>query len=200
MFIRRVSQYIEEKHLLQPGDKVLVALSGGADSVALLLVLLQAGFHCEAAHCNFHLRGKESDRDEKFVRDLCRSRSIRLHTKDFDTMAYARKKGISIEMAARELRYGYFEELRTDWRFDKIAVAHHRDDNVETLLLHLVRGTGLKGLTGMRYRNGYVIRWTRAVRKSSGIWPEKGNLTSRTARIWKRKPSVTKSVWSFCRY
>ena len=73
-------------------------------------------------------------------------------------MEYARKKGISIEMAARELRYGYFEELRTDWQFDKIAVAHHRDDNVETLLLHLVRGTGLKGLTGMRYRNGYVIR------------------------------------------
>ena len=149
---------IRERQLVEPDDKILVALSGGADSVALLLVLLQAGFHCEAAHCNFHLRGKESDRDEKFVRDLCRSRSIRLHTKDFDTMAYAREKGISIEMAARELRYGYFEDLRTDWRFDKIAVAHHRDDNVETLLLHLVRGTGLKGLTGMRYRNGYVIR------------------------------------------
>ena len=149
---------IREHQLVEPDDKILVALSGGADSVALLLVLLQAGFHCEAAHCNFHLRGKESDRDEKFVRDLCRSQSIRLHTKDFDTMAYAREKGISIEMAARELRYGYFEELRTDWRFDKIAVAHHRDDNVETLLLHLVRGTGLKGLTGMRYRNGYVIR------------------------------------------
>ena len=148
---------IREHQLVEPDDKILVALSGGADSVALLLVLLQAGFHCEAAHCNFHLRGKESDRDEKFVRDLCRSQSIRLHTKDFDTMAYAREKGISIEMAARELRYGYFEELRTDWRFDKIAVAHHRDDNVETLLLHLVRGTGLKGLTGMRYRNGYVM-------------------------------------------
>ena len=96
---------IREHQLVEPDDKILVALSGGADSVALLLVLLQAGFHCEAAHCNFHLRGKESDRDEKFVRDLCRSRSIRLHTKDFDTMEYARKKGISIEMAARELRY-----------------------------------------------------------------------------------------------
>ena len=108
---------IREHQLVEPDDKILVALSGGADSVALLLVLLQAGFHCEAAHCNFHLRGKESDRDEKFVRDLCRSRSIRLHTKDFDTMEYARKKGISIEMAARELRYGYFEELRTDWQF-----------------------------------------------------------------------------------
>lgn len=157
-FYDSVMSCIREHQLVGPDDKILVALSGGADSVALLLVLQQAGFHCEAVHCNFHLRGEESDRDEKFVRDLCRSRSIRLHTKDFDTAAYARQKGISIEMAARELRYGYFEELRADWRFDKIAVAHHRDDNVETLLLHLVRGTGLKGLTGMRYHNGYVIR------------------------------------------
>ncbi len=149
---------IREHRLAEPDDKILVALSGGADSVALLLVLLQAGFRCEAAHCNFHLRGEESDRDEKFVRDLCRSRSVRLHTKDFDTAAYAREKGVSMEMAARELRYGYFEELRADWRFDEIAVAHHRDDNVETMLLCLIRGTGLKGLTGMRYRNGHVIR------------------------------------------
>ena len=157
-FYDSVMSCIREHQLVGPDDKILVALSGGADSVALLLVLQQAGFHCEAVHCNFHLRGEESDRDEKFVRDLCRSRSIRLHTKDFDTAAYARQKGISIEMAARELRYGYFEELRADWRFDKIAVAHHRDDNVETLLLHLVRGTGLKGLTGMRYHNGCIIR------------------------------------------
>ena len=108
-FYDSVMSCIREHQLVGPDDKILVALSGGADSVALLLVLQQAGFHCEAVHCNFHLRGEESDRDEKFVRDLCRSRSIRLHTKDFDTAAYARQKGISIEMAARELRYGYFE-------------------------------------------------------------------------------------------
>ncbi len=153
-----VMRCIRERQLAGPDERILVALSGGADSVALLSVLLQAGFHCEAVHCNFHLRGEESDRDERFVRGLCRSRSVRLHSKGFDTAAYAREKGISVEMAARELRYGYFEELREDWRFDKIAVAHHRDDNVETMLLNLARGTGLKGLTGMRYRNGHVIR------------------------------------------
>lgn len=91
-FYDSVMSCIREHQLVGPDDKILVALSGGADSVALLLVLQQAGFHCEAVHCNFHLRGEESDRDEKFVRDLCRSRSIRLHTKDFDTAAYARQK------------------------------------------------------------------------------------------------------------
>lgn len=154
----KVVRTIARENLMVPEDRVLVALSGGADSVALLLLLLQTGCHCEAAHCNFHLRGEESDRDEKFVRTLCRSLSVRLYVENFDTVAYAREKGISIEMAARDLRYAYFEKLRTDLGFDRIAVAHHRDDNVETLLLNLIRGTGLKGLTAMQYRNGRVIR------------------------------------------
>ena len=154
----KVVRTIARENLMVPEDRVLVALSGGADSVALLLLLLQTGCRCEAAHCNFHLRGEESDRDEKFVRTLCRSLSVRLYVEDFDTVAYAREKGISIEMAARDLRYAYFEKLRTDLGFDRIAVAHHRDDNVETLLLNLIRGTGLKGLTAMKYRNGRVIR------------------------------------------
>ena len=154
----KVVRTIARENLMVPEDRVLVALSGGADSVALLLLLLQKGCRCEAAHCNFHLRGEESDRDEKFVRTLCRSLSVRLYVEDFDTVAYAREKGISIEMAARDLRYAYFEKLRTDLGFDRIAVAHHRDDNVETLLLNLIRGTGLKGLTAMKYRNGRVIR------------------------------------------
>ncbi len=153
-----VMRCVREYRLAAPSDKILVALSGGADSVALLLVLLQAGFHCEAAHCNFRLRGEESDRDEEFVRELCRARSVILHARDFETEAYARRKGISVEMAARELRYGYFEELRAERCLDEIAVAHHREDNVETMLLNLIRGTGLKGLTGMRHRNGCVIR------------------------------------------
>lgn len=154
----KILQSIREHDLVSPHDKILVALSGGADSVALLLLLMQAGIRCEAVHCNFHLRGEESDRDETFVRQLCRQLSVRLHVKDFNTVEYARQEGISIEMAARDLRYAYFEELRTDWHFDRIAVAHHRDDNAETLLLHLIRGTGLKGLTGMRHCNGYIIR------------------------------------------
>lgn len=149
---------IRRHRLFLPDEKVLVAVSGGADSVALLRILLRTGCHCEVAHCNFHLRGEESDRDERFVRDLCRAHSLRLFVEDFDTASYAREKGVSIEMAAREQRYAYFEKLRSELRFDKIAVAHHRDDNVETMLLNLVRGTGLKGLSAMHYRNGAVVR------------------------------------------
>lgn len=158
IFCEKVAQTIRKHRLLSSGDKILVALSGGADSVALLSVLLKSGYRCEAVHCNFRLRGDESDRDEAFVRELCRKRKVLLHVKAFDTAAYAEKKGISIEMAARELRYDYFETLRKDWRFDKIAVGHHRNDNAETLMLNLIRGTGLKGLTGIRYRNGFVVR------------------------------------------
>lgn len=158
IFCEKVAQTIREHRLLSPEDKILVALSGGADSVALLSVLSGLGYRCEAVHCNFRLRGEESDRDEDFVRSLCRKRKILLHVKAFDTVAYAERKGISIEMAARELRYDYFETLRTDWRYDKIAVAHHRNDNAETLMLNLIRGTGLKGLTGIHYRNGFIVR------------------------------------------
>lgn len=154
----KVERAIRAEQLIQKDDSILVALSGGADSVALLMVLTHLGYRCEAAHCNFRLRGEESDRDEAFVRDLCAHRGVRLHVTSFNTKDYAREHGVSIEMAARDLRYAYFERLRREEGFDKIAVAHHRNDNVETLLLNLIRGTGLKGLTGMRPRNGYVIR------------------------------------------
>ena len=147
-----------QQRLLSDGDKILVALSGGADSVALLLLLLGMGYHCEAVHCNFHLRGEESNRDERFVRALCRAHSVRLYVEDFDTMAYVREKKVSIEMAARDLRYAYFDRLRNDFGFEWVAVAHHCDDNIETMLLNLIRGTGLKGLAGMQYRNGYIVR------------------------------------------
>lgn len=158
MFKHRVQKYIECKKLLLPGQKVLVALSGGADSVALLSVLSALGYRCIAAHCNFHLRGEESDRDEAFVKDLCKLLSITLHTKHFNTTDYASSQGISIEMAARELRYQWFEELRKEVDACAIAVAHHRDDSVETILLNLIRGTGIDGLRGIRAKNESVIR------------------------------------------
>lgn len=158
MFARKVSQFIEEKHLFGRGDKVLVALSGGADSVALLRVLLRLGYVCEAAHCNFHLRGEESVRDERFVRDLTERLGVPLHVTHFDTQAYAASKGISIEMAARELRYGWFSERLQACGAKVVAVAHHRDDSVETFLLNLVRGTGIDGLQGIRPVNGEVVR------------------------------------------
>ncbi|MBR8709574.1 tRNA(Ile)-lysidine synthase [Bacteroides pyogenes] len=158
MIKKRVKQYIEKEKLFSPESKVFVALSGGADSVALLRLLHSIGYRCEAAHCNFHLRGTESDRDERFVRGLCRELSIPLHTTHFETTGYAAEKHVSIEMAARDLRYEWFEKLRVEYRADAIAVAHHQDDSVETMLLNLIRGTGIKGLLGIRPRNGSIVR------------------------------------------
>lgn len=158
MIKKRVKQYIEKEKLFSPESKVFVALSGGADSVALLRLLHSIGYRCEAAHCNFHLRGTESDRDERFVRGLCRELGIPLHTTHFDTTGYAAEKHVSIEMAARDLRYEWFEKLRVEYRADAIAVAHHQDDSVETMLLNLIRGTGIKGLLGIRPRNGSIVR------------------------------------------
>lgn len=158
MFIKKVSQFIEEKHLFGFGDKVLVALSGGADSVALLRVLLRLGYACEAAHCNFHLRGEESMRDERFVRALAERLGVSLHVIHFDTNAYAVSHNVSVEMAARELRYDWFAKLRQECGAKVVAVAHHRDDSVETFLLNLVRGTGINGLQGIRPVNGDVVR------------------------------------------
>ena len=158
MFHLDVNRFIEEKSLFSQKDKILVALSGGADSVALLRVLLALGYTCEAAHCNFHLRGKESDRDENFVRGLCNELNILLHVVHFDTQTYATKHRISIEMAAREMRYEWFEKLRQECDASVIAVAHHRDDSVETFLLNLIRGTGINGLKGIAPLNGHIVR------------------------------------------
>lgn len=158
MIQQKVTQYIKEHRLFSPEDKILVALSGGADSVALLCLLHAAGYRCEAAHCNFHLRGEESCRDESFVRGLCRKYDIRLHTVDFNTTRYAAEKHISIEMAARELRYDWFEKIKDECRAKVIAVAHHQDDSIETMLLNLIRGTGITGLLGIRPRNGNIVR------------------------------------------
>ena len=155
---KRIQHFIEERNLFALNDKVLVALSGGADSVALFRVLTDLGYKCECAHCNFHLRGEESDRDENFVRALCNEIHIPLHIKHFDTEFYAKEKQISIEMAARELRYDWFEELRKETGATVISVAHHRDDSVETFLLNLIRGTGINGLKGIQAKNGYIVR------------------------------------------
>ena len=148
--LRRVSTYIRQRGLLEKDKPVLVAISGGADSVALLDVLLRAGFSCVAAHCNFHLRGAESDRDAAFVQDLCAQWKVPLEVKDFDTLSYARAHNASVEMAARELRYAWFEQVAEKHQCQAVAVAHHQNDQAETLLLNLKRGAGLRGLAGMR--------------------------------------------------
>lgn len=148
--LRRVSTYIRQRGLLDKNKPVLVAISGGADSVGLLDVLVRAGYNCIAAHCNFHLRGEESNRDEAFVRALCEKLGVELEVADFDTNTYAHALHISIEMAARELRYKWFDEVGRKHNCQAIAVAHHQNDQAETILLNLKRGTGLRGLAGMR--------------------------------------------------
>ena len=137
---------------------VLVALSGGADSVALLRVLLELGCDCRAAHCNFHLREEESYRDEQFVRQLCNKLGVPLTVKEFDVAAWQHEHGGSVEMACRDLRYPWFEQERQRQQCAFIAVAHHADDQVETFFLNLLRGTGIKGLTGMERLNHRIWR------------------------------------------
>ena len=176
--LRRVMKYIRDKELLENGDKVLVCVSGGADSVALLDVLQRGGYECLVAHCNFHLRGEESDRDEQFVREVIgerlKAKGEKLWVKDFDTKSYAQEKGISIEMAARELRYRWFAEVAAETGCKAIAVAHHQNDQAETLLLNLKRGTGIRGLCGMRAKsmNPYEAmrrEGDKAMRQEEGI-------------------------------
>lgn len=155
---KRVAAYIQKEGLLSRDGLHIVALSGGADSVALLLILHRLGYRIEAAHCNFHLRGEESNRDEAFVKSLCHEYRIPLHLIHFDTDIYASLHQVSIEMAARELRYRYFEQLCQDIGAETVCVAHHRDDAVETLLMNLLRGSGIHGLTGIRPKNGHIVR------------------------------------------
>lgn len=154
----RVEEYIRNNGLLSKDRLHLVALSGGADSVALLLILRELGYRIEAIHCNFHLRGEESDRDEEFVKVLCSEKDVQIHLIHFDTKEYASVHQVSIEMAARELRYHYFKQLRQDIGAETVCVAHHHDDAIETLLMNLMRGAGIHGLTGIHPRNGIVVR------------------------------------------
>nr|WP_227006009.1 tRNA lysidine(34) synthetase TilS [Marinifilum sp. N1E240] len=136
----------------------MVAVSGGIDSVVLLHLLKQMEIDCAIAHCNFHLRGDESDGDFEFVRDLAEQYGIPFYSKDFDTKEYAAENKQSIEMAARELRYEWFEQLRELLSYQYIAVGHHADDVAETVLINLARGTGIHGLTGIKAKLGKIIR------------------------------------------
>lgn len=153
-----VSEQLKKLGLSEKTDKIIVAVSGGPDSVALLHILLRLNYDCIAAHCNFHLRMEESDADETFVRNFCKELKVELHCIEFETVKYAFENKMSVEMAARELRYAWFEKKAAETRATAIATGHHADDNVETLLLNLMRGTGIKGLTGIPPRNGKIIR------------------------------------------
>ena len=156
--IRKFQQYIEDYNLVGKDECVLVALSGGVDSMVLAELLRRSGYDIAFAHCNFHLRGEESDGDEEFVRDYAERVGVELFVKHFDTTQYAENHKISIEMAARELRYSWFDELLKEKGFHKLAVAHHADDQIETFFINLLRGSGIKGLKAMQPANGLYIR------------------------------------------
>lgn len=158
VFIEKVAKFIEAHHILSPDAAYLVAVSGGADSVVLLRVMLALGYRCTVAHCNFHLRGEESVRDEHFVTALCRDLGVECIVTHFDVPAYEREHGVSTEMACRELRYAWFRELMRERQLAAVVVAHHSDDNVETLFLNIMRGSGIAGLTAMRPVSGDVRR------------------------------------------
>lgn len=156
--IEKFQQYIENHGLINRDERVLLALSGGVDSMVLAELLLRSGYNIACAHCNFHLRGDDSDEDERFVRNYCENNGVDIFVKQFDTLEYARIKKISIEMAARELRYHWFGQLLENDGFDKLAIAHHADDQIETFFINLLRGSGIKGLKAMQPVNGLHIR------------------------------------------
>jgi tRNA(Ile)-lysidine synthase len=154
----RLLQFIKQEKLFDKNSPILVAVSGGMDSVLLLHLLYEAGFTVAVAHCNFQLRGRESDGDETFVSQLADKLDIPYHVKKFNTTDYAEEKKISIQMAARDLRYAWFEEVRLKNGYNFIAVAHHMDDEVETFFINLIRGSGIAGLHGIKAKTGNIIR------------------------------------------
>ncbi len=154
----RFLHYIQSHHLHEPGQQTLLAVSGGMDSMAMLSLYLECHFQVAIAHCNFRLRGEESEADARFVGETAQSCGLPFFLKEFDTMGYARKHKLSIQMAARELRYQWFGELHRDGKFTKVATAHHLDDQIETFFINLLRGTGIKGLKGMEPSTEYLIK------------------------------------------
>lgn len=156
--VQQFKNFVAQHALWAPGERVLAAVSGGRDSVLLVHLLKQAGISFGIAHCNFKLRPTEAEAEQKFVNALADSFNAPFYTINFDTQSYAQQKGISTQMAARELRYQWFEQLRGNSGYHTIAVAHHQNDSVETILLNLTRGTGIAGLHGILPRNGHIIR------------------------------------------
>lgn len=153
-----VADYIGREDLLRHGARVVVALSGGADSVALLAILTALGYDCVAAHCNFGLRGAESRRDMEHCRTIAARLGVDLYVRDFDVPARMKATGESTEMACRALRYEWFDKLAGAEHAQAIAVGHHTEDRAETFFLNLMRGAGINGLTSMNPRNGGVVR------------------------------------------
>lgn len=156
--VERFTGFIEKNKLFGHGDKILAAVSGGMDSVLLAHLLHAAGYNFGIAHCNFQLRGAEADADQQFISSLAQQLGVPFHSIQFDTKAYAADKKISIQMAARDLRYQWFAQISQQQSYDVIALAHHQNDAIETILLNLTRGTGIAGMHGILPKNGELVR------------------------------------------
>ncbi|MBO7146035.1 MAG: tRNA lysidine(34) synthetase TilS [Salinivirgaceae bacterium] len=156
--LRQFKQFVSQNQLFDHSNSLLAAVSGGADSVVMLHLLAQCRLKVAVAHCNFQLRGADADGDEKFVRQLAEKYQMPFFSIRFNTLAYADEQRVSVEMAARELRYNWFAQLAAEQHFDRILTAHHLNDNIETLLLNLTRGTGINGLAGISAVNGNIVR------------------------------------------
>ncbi len=155
---KQFTDFINTNKLFKPRNTILLTVSGGKDSVLMANLFTECGYNFAIAHCNFNLRGDESLRDESFVKDLAERFNVPFYLKSFDTKGFALEKKISIQMAARELRYDFFRALQIRESFDKIAVAHHQNDAIETLLINLIRGTGIAGLHGIKNYRDEIIR------------------------------------------
>ena len=154
----KFKDYIKQQNLFQPKDKLLLAVSGGVDSVVLCELCKQAGYHFSIAHCNFQLRAEDSNRDEKFVKQLAKKYEVVFYARTFETKTVAAKEKKSVEETARDLRYAWFEELSIKHGYTYIVTAHHANDNIETVLMNFFRGTGIKGLHGILPKQNKIIR------------------------------------------
>lgn len=150
--------HLSQNDLCKPTDRILLAVSGGLDSMVMLHLFKRANYPIGVAHCNFQLRGVEADQDEQFVKDACQSLGVPFFSKKFDTQAYAKENRLSIQVAARELRYAWFQQVMNDEKFDYLATAHHVNDSLETVLLKWVHGSSLESFAGIPVRNQKVIR------------------------------------------
>lgn len=155
---KRFLEYIKVNKLVDKSDKILIGVSGGRDSIFMAEMFIRTGFNISLAHTNFRLRNDESDSEEKFVKEYAKNNNLKFYSIAFDTEEYAKKNKISIQMAARYLRYSWFDELIEEHEYAKVAVAHNKNDSAETFFINLLRGTGLKGLKGIANKNGYIIR------------------------------------------
>lgn len=158
MLVEKFQRYIKDHALVEPDDKILLTVSGGVDSMVMMDLFVSAGYHVGVAHCNFQLRGDESEEDEVLVAKRAAAYGIPFYNYRFDTYKEMEATGESVQMAARRLRYNWFNQLSTEHGYDAISIAHHADDSIETFFINLMRGTGLKGLTGIHKVNGKIIR------------------------------------------